>query len=128
MTLGKFATLIGALALSLGFASSAHAASWTTAFQIDFMDSSAADGGYSIVPVSGSVANNSQNDPANCVSGSTPIDKFYLYASNISQSGKDLIARTVLAAYLAGKPIKLEVSGVTCANGRPVYGNVAVYP
>jgi hypothetical protein len=107
-------------------AAEAHAASWSVRFKIDFMDTDHVGGGYTIVPLAGSVANNSQNDPANCVSGTAPIDRFYLLAANLDQPGKDVVARTLLAAYLAGKPVSLNVSSVTCVSGRPAYGNVAI--
>ena len=127
----KLRTLIAAAGIAgIVFlsAAEAHAASWSVRFKIDVLDTDHAGGGYSIIPVAGSVANNSQNDPANCVSGTAPIDRFYLLAANLDQPGKDVVARTLLAAYLAGKPVALNVSSVSCVSGRPAYGNVAIAP
>lgn len=128
MIVKKLRILFGVLGIVLLTAAQAHAASWTTTFKIDFMDSDSANGGWSIIPVSGTVANNSQNDPADCVSGTTPINRFNIYASNLTQTQKDFVGRAILAAYMAGKSIKLEVSSATCVGGRPAYGNVALYP
>jgi hypothetical protein len=123
----KLRVLFGIVGLVLFVAGEARAASWTANFKIAFMDTDAASGGYIIVPVAGTLANDSTNDPNNCISGTTPISSLHLYAANLNQTQKDLLARTLLSAFLANKSIKLEVSSVTCVNSRPAYGNVAVY-
>jgi hypothetical protein len=129
MITNKLRVLFAIAGIVLLSAAEAHAANWSTSFKIDFMETDAVSGGYSIVPVAGSFPNSAGNDPANCVAGTSgSIDRIYFLPGAIDVAGKELIARTLLAAYMAGKSVKLHVSSNTCVLGRPSYGNVAVYP
>jgi hypothetical protein len=117
------------LGSSVFAAADTRAAEWTVSFKIAQLDGKANVGGYEVVPATNTVVNNSGNDPANCVpSSSTHVGRFYMLDNNTPE-GRELMAKTLLAAYLSGKPVKLYVSSAAenCNNSRPMYSGVAIY-
>jgi hypothetical protein len=67
------------------------------------------------------VSNNSKNDPANCQSSGNIVKFEVLTGSSVTQFEKDLMFRTALAAFLAGKEVKVNLSSSTCVNGNPAF-------
>jgi hypothetical protein len=120
---------VAALASGVFASADTRAASWSVSFKIAFMDGKAGDLGFQVVPETNSVANNSTNDPANCVPSDNPyISRFYLLNSNYTTEQRELLSRTLLSAFLAGKPVKLWVSetSTNCENNRPMYAGVSL--
>ena len=112
---------------------------WNSFFTIDYLDTSTFPGptsdGYTVSgpgAFSGSVSN-----PANCTGS---LDFAYPSPSIPAGAARELVARTLLSAFLAGKSVRLLMSGTNClatngtlnpfnANGTsgvPVYLAVAV--
>jgi hypothetical protein len=114
----------------LGTANADAAANqWTSYFTMDYIDTTSYSGagdGYSISgpgDFTGGLSN-----PAGCTGNLA-----YAYPSNTeipAGAARELVARTVLAAYLAGKQVRLMMSGTKCTGtgtaGAPTYISVAV--
>jgi hypothetical protein len=113
-----FKTVFGA-ALMLSAASAMAADEWSSYFVIDYLDnesSGSAGDSYAVKRDSGSHAN-----PAGCANAT------YAYPSaSASDASRELMARILLGAYLAGKPVRLRISGSTCTQSGPTYYAVAV--
>lgn len=129
----KLCFAVGLLPLLVG---SNALAGWNSYFLIDYLDSTTYPGpagdGYAISgpgTFSGGVSN-----PASCTGSLN-----YAYPSPEIPAGaaRELVARTVFSAFLAGKQIRLFMSSANCllangtlgapgSNGVPIYQAVAV--
>jgi hypothetical protein len=102
------------LAIVAGVAAPASAAAdtWTDYFTIDGMDNG--DGGTSITLAVSSASGDftgSTSNPHGC-----SVTTYALMSSALSSTAKDLDNRVLLAAFLAGKQVRLRISGTLCMN------------
>ncbi|HYQ46729.1 MAG TPA: hypothetical protein VER11_32390 [Polyangiaceae bacterium] len=117
---------LGMIGLVLSFAATALANSWSSFFTLVGFYQDNTTGGYVIQP--NSVANNAQNDPANCVPAGGTITRYFL-SSSLSAADKDLLNKMLLGAYLAGRGIQVQVAsaGTTpCVAGQPTIVGAAM--
>jgi hypothetical protein len=77
-----------------------------------------AQGGYNVFP-GGGWPGNSTNDPADC----TSVVPFYtIRVANLAAlEDRENVAKTLLAAYLAGRKVQLYVHGTQCNGTSPYY-------
>lgn len=72
--------------------------------------------------------NDAVNDPANCVPSGIPIVGAYRLTSARVAAGapRELIAKTILSAFMAGRKIKLYLAGADCVGSGawPAYSGV----
>lgn len=99
---------------------SAFALNWTSNYRnISEIRQSGGKDGYEILfttPLAGS-----NDNPMGCTDN--------LYAEpdpTLTAAQKELLSRTVLAALMAGKMIKLHIKESACINNRPVYQGVRI--
>jgi hypothetical protein len=90
----------------------AAADAWTDEFRIDGIDNGD-DGAFTTLAVS-SASGNFAN-PHGCASTG-----FAIMLGSLSSTAKDLNNRLLLAAFLAGKPVRLRLSGTQCMNAGAV--------
>ena len=111
----------------LGTSIYSYAATWSDFFTIKTIWQDNASGGYVVQPLDGSVANNGTNDPANCVPPGSNITRYYIIAS-LGATDRDTLNKFLLASFLAGRGIQLQVSGTSgnCINGAPVFYGAAM--
>ena len=69
------------------------------------------------------VTNNATNNPASCTSG---VGKYYFYTSGLTAASKELMTRTLLSAFLAGRKVQLIVKSTTCYSNYPVVASAGV--
>lgn len=104
------------------FSSSAFALNWTTNYRnMSEIRQSGGKDGYEILFITPLTSSN--DNPAGCTDN--------LYAEpdpSLTAAQKELLARTVLAAFMAGKMVKLHVKETagSCINNRPVYLGVRI--
>ena len=70
-------------------------------------------------------SNNATNNPATCSAG---VGQYFFNTGQTSAAGRELMTRTLLAAFLAGKKVQFYVENATnpCYNNYPTYTRVAV--
>jgi len=105
--------ILGACACSIAILSAAVPADaaadvWTADFKIDALDNG--DGGTFITLAVSSASGNFEN-PHGC-----SLTNYAIMLGTLSSAAKDLNNRVLLAAFLAGKPVSLRVSGTQCMN------------
>jgi hypothetical protein len=106
---------VGAGALILGVSAVAMAAQWSSTVTIQRLEAGHGADMYRVYPASGSATN-----PASC-SGSN----YYEIQSNEPAATRELYARTLLSAYLAGQKVQIYVSSDTCSDSsRPTIAGV----
>jgi len=114
MKKAHFMGLFGAATLSI--AASAWAGYWSNHIKLANLDT--ATDGYVVFPDASTPLNN----PGNCANTSRAVG----YASS-SAADKDLMNRTLLAAFLANRKVKLNVASSVCSSaGYPVYLQVSL--
>jgi hypothetical protein len=90
------------------------------------MEAKVTTGVYDLIPAT-AVPNNGANDPAGCVASSTPNIGRFVMGTGFTQEGRELIAKTLLSAFLAGKQVQVEVGSSVCSGGgNPTYGHVRI--
>jgi hypothetical protein len=83
----------------------------------DLVIGTSMNGAYRVYPIGGATTN-----PASCAN-----TEYYEVSGAATSAEKDLMNRTLLAAFLAGREIRLMVSGSGCAaSGRPAYSEVLI--
>jgi hypothetical protein len=118
--------------LALASPASAAADTWTAFFKIDGVNNGD-DGSFTtlIVSSSGGAFTGANANPRGCQATS-----YAMMSSTLSASAKDLNNKVLLAAYLAGKRVRLRMSGTNCTsaglsrdlpNGYPTFSIVEVH-
>jgi hypothetical protein len=101
---------------------------WTSYFNIEYLDSSStgAGEGYSVKgpgDFTGSLSN-----PANCTGSLTYA---YVSTADTTATKRDMINKTLLSAFLAGKQVRLYMIGTKCSGGTtagsPLFKDIAVH-
>lgn len=69
------------------------------------------------------VTNNATNNPASCSAG---VGKYFFYTAGLTAASKELMTRTLLSAFLAGRKVQFTVKSSTCYNNYPVISSVSV--
>jgi hypothetical protein len=100
---------------------SVWAATWTSYFTIDYLDNNDGAGGivYKVYSASGNM-----NNPAGCGSAD-----YALMNTAAAAEARELMSRTLLGAFLAGRKVRLHLSDLTCSSTsptRPIFGAVSV--
>jgi len=117
---------LAVIGLVVTFAATALANSWSTFFTLVGLYQDPTTGGYVVQP--NSVANNAQNDPANCVPAGSTITRYFI-SSTVTGTDRDLLNKLLLGAYLAGRGIQVQVAsaGATpCVAGQPTIVGAAL--
>jgi len=131
--MGKRFSLVVVFAVTILGAARADAAAdtWTSNIAIQYLDTTSPTSVGDAYAIGGPGSfTGAFSNPAGCTG-----DLRYAYVSTAdvtTSAQKDLISRTVLAAFLAGKSIRLQMSGTRCTtggvggSGSPVYKAVAL--
>jgi hypothetical protein len=94
----------------------AWAATWTSYFEIQNLDTVHLEDAYIVYP-NGSVSN-----PNGCANAD-----YYEVISTSPAATRELMNKTLLSAFLAGRKVRLSISTASCsANNRPAYAAVRV--
>lgn len=104
----------------------AMAVTWTSFFTMDALDTTSFVSNAEGYAISGpGDFTGSLSNPAGCTGN---LSYAYLSSTEVtSTAARELIARTVLTAYLAGRQIKLRMSSTKCSGGAAGTGGFPVY-
>lgn len=100
---------------------SVWAADWTDPITIEYLDNNDGNGGigYKVYSASGNSIN-----PAGCGASD------YALMGGATAEQRQLLARTLLSAFLAGRKVRLYISSSVCATtvspSRPTFGSVSL--
>jgi len=112
-----------AAVLGLAAPASAAADTWTAWFTIDYLDNgdSGSNDTVTVSSASGDFTGSTLN-PAGCTG-----DLGYAYMqSSATAAAKDAMNKLLLAAFLAGKQVRLRMNGTTCLGNSPMFKFVAI--
>lgn len=115
----KFMAWTVALVCSLAAPASAGVETWTPWFMIQSLDNGdgTTDQTYAVRAATGNLTTN----PAGCSS----LTHAFLIPSATATS-KDLTNRTLLAALLSGREVRLRIHGTACTQNSPTFGFVNI--
>ena len=115
--------LLGALAL-LAAPASAGPTTWSPWFNIAYMDNNDGAQGISFKVKTDGIEFVGANNPSACSNDANKQE--IVMRPTAPASARDLMSRTLLSALLAGRQVRVQISGNECIGNRPVFGEVAI--